>query len=47
MTVGYVSGLEHEARQPKGPALALPNTMRRIGALETEGRAAERTVDRT
>jgi putative transcriptional regulator len=31
LTVGYVSQLERGAKQPKGPALALLNVMRRKG----------------
>lgn len=31
LTVGYVSQLERGAKQPKGPALALLNVIRRIG----------------
>jgi putative transcriptional regulator len=31
LTVGYVSQLERGARQPKGPALALLNVIRRKG----------------
>jgi putative transcriptional regulator len=31
LTVGYVSQLEHGTKQPKGPALALLNIMRRKG----------------
>jgi putative transcriptional regulator len=31
LTVGYISQLERGARQPKGPALALLNVMRRKG----------------
>ena len=31
LTVGYVSQLERGVRQPKGPALALLNVMRRKG----------------
>jgi len=31
LTVGYVSQLERGAKQPKGPALALLNIMRRKG----------------
>ena len=32
LTVGYVSQLERGTKQPKGPALALLNIMRRKGA---------------
>jgi putative transcriptional regulator len=31
LTVGYVSQLERGTKQPKGPALALLNVMRRKG----------------
>jgi putative transcriptional regulator len=31
LTVGYVSHLERGTKQPKGPALALPNVIRRKG----------------
>ena len=31
LTTGYVSQLEREAKQPKGPALALLNILRRKG----------------